>query len=166
MIGNVKPDIEFIERFLQIYQDDAEAKPGDIWQKIKLTDIYTEIEPGFYDTAISAEVIFNDQIKRIGYYIGNPNDLCFLDFPPNGVCDTPQQHIERFKDAIAQDQRNLVVVYEEVQKKDQTPDDDGWCWAGWGEYIGTQNPQAGSLYSEPEIERVFCFFIYEVAKAT
>ncbi|MNC81295.1 hypothetical protein D3C75_1343800 [compost metagenome] len=58
-------------------------------------------------------------------------------------------------------ERKFVVSLAEI-RKDEQPEQWGWRWEKWGEYIGTQNSQADYLYDEPEIERVFVYHIYEI----
>lgn len=78
-----------------------------------------------------------------------------------GVCDTPEQFIERFEKILDEDPRKFVVSFCIVRKENQTPSG-GWRWHKWGPYIGDKEPQCEYLYDEPEIERACCYHVYEL----
>lgn len=78
---------------------------------------------------------------------------------PYGVCDDPSQVLNAIPE-LMDDTRKFVVLFTRVVKSDQ-PRDGGWRWHKWGDYIGTKEPTTEYLHDEPEIERVFCYHVYE-----
>lgn len=80
-------------------------------------------------------------------------------FPCYGVCDNPEQILEQCA-SLHDPERRFVVFVTPVLQDDQ-PEDGGWRWHKWGEYIGDMQPQCEYLYDEPEIDQVYCFHIYE-----
>jgi hypothetical protein len=57
--------------------------------------------------------------------------------------------------------RRFTLAFTRVRKRDQ-PDEGGWRWHKWGEYIGEKSPQYEYLYDEGnEIEEVYCYHVYE-----
>lgn len=79
-----------------------------------------------------------------------------------GVCDTPEQFMERFGPALDASPRLWVVSFVVVRKEDQEPSG-GWRWHKWGPYIGDKSPQREYLYNEgPEITQATTFKVYAV----
>lgn len=79
-----------------------------------------------------------------------------------GVCDSVEQFLEVYKDALAEGHRRFVVCFTCVRKADQ-PADGGWRWHKWGPYMGKQNVSGCEyLYDEPNVEQVYCFHIMEL----
>lgn len=76
-----------------------------------------------------------------------------------GVCDTPQQVVDKFP-VLKDSDRGFVVTVTKVEKSKQS-DWGGWRWHKWGPYIGNQTPTMEYLYDEPEIEEVWVYHIYE-----
>ncbi len=85
------------------------------------------------------------------------------DLEPIGVCDSPQQFLEKFGKEIREDKRNFIISFVEI-RKDQESGRGGWRWHKWGPYIGNQEPKREYLYDEPDIEVVYTYHIYEVSK--
>lgn len=79
---------------------------------------------------------------------------------PYGVCDHYKQVLDRCPDIIRSD-RKFCISFTPVKKSEQ-PNDGGWRWHKWGEYIGDHQPQHEYLYHEPEIEEVLVYHIYEL----
>lgn len=77
-----------------------------------------------------------------------------------GVCDYPEQLIERASSLETDPVRKFVVTFTRVTKASQ-PSDGGWRWHKWGPYIGDKKPTMEYLYDEPEIDEIFAFHIYE-----
>lgn len=77
-----------------------------------------------------------------------------------GVCDSPEQVTDRWPRIIV-DRRPFVIAFTPFLRADQ-PEQGGWRWHKWGEYIGTQEPTHEYLYDEPHIDKVYTFHIYEV----
>lgn len=78
-----------------------------------------------------------------------------------GVADNYEQILEHYPFEVNNPKSNYVIILTEV-RKDNQPSDGGWRWHKWGEYIGTQNPQYEYLYDEKDIEKVYCYHIYEI----
>jgi hypothetical protein len=76
-----------------------------------------------------------------------------------GVCDSAEQLLAAIPE-IQNSDDEFIVTLTAINKADQPPKD-GWRWEKWGEYVGTQKPQADYLYNEPQIERVFVYHIYK-----
>ena len=64
---------------------------------------------------------------------------------------------------IVESDRQFLITLFEVNREDQ-PEDGGWRWHKWDNYIGTQQPTCEYLYDEPEIDRVYCYQVYEKVK--
>jgi hypothetical protein len=76
-----------------------------------------------------------------------------------GVCDGIENLIAVIPELLLPD-REFVVLLTEISKSEQ-PEDYGWRWHKWGDYIGTQTPTTEYIANEPEIETVYCYHIYE-----
>lgn len=81
------------------------------------------------------------------------------DYDEYGVCDTPEQPVERFK--LRERPEQLFVSYVQIRRADQ-PRDGGWRWHKWGPYIGDQQPTCEYLHDEPVIEQVYTYHIYRI----
>jgi hypothetical protein len=79
-----------------------------------------------------------------------------------GVCDGIENLLE-FIPELTSTEREFVVLLHKIAKKNQ-PNEGGWRWHKWGDYIGTQTPTTEYIYDEPEIEVVYCYHIYEKIK--
>lgn len=139
-------------------------------------DYFEEVEPGIYYCALNFEhdirsfTGFNayqtyDNIGKDGipmtYKPGdNMNDYFENSISTYGVADNIEQIKERYKSQIESD--NPVVIGVTVMSKEHQPEDGGWRWHKWGQYIGTQDPQCEYLYDEPEIKEVLVFHIFAV----
>ena len=82
----------------------------------------------------------------------------FLDFAEYGVCDSPEQAVEKFK--LRDRQERFFVSFVRILRANQ-PYSGGWRWHKWGEYIGDKTPTREYLHDEPEISEVYTFHIYE-----
>lgn len=71
-----------------------------------------------------------------------------------GVCDNYEQVLEKYKDILNDPNKKYVIGMCTVEG--------GWRWHKWGEYIGTKNPEHEYLYDDIHIDRVYCFYIYEI----
>lgn len=80
-----------------------------------------------------------------------------------GVCDSPEQFIERFGPAMEASPRRWVVSFCVIQKADEEPH--GWRWHKWGPYIGTADPQCEYLYDEPVITSATTFHAYRAKES-
>lgn len=77
-----------------------------------------------------------------------------------GVCDTPEQIVAKWPQIDA-DQRPFTIFVVPVIR-DEEPESGGWRWHKWGAYIGDREPQCEYLHDEPEIGKVYVFYIYEM----
>lgn len=79
-----------------------------------------------------------------------------------GVCDSPTQFMAHaIGQWLAASDRKFVVSFTCIRKAEQ-PEDGGWRWHKWGEYIGEKDPQYEYLYDEcPEITEVYVYHVYE-----
>lgn len=84
-------------------------------------------------------------------------------FGSYGVCDHYQQVLEQCPMLITSD-REFVVFVTAIHQDDE-PEEGGWRWHKWGEYIGTQNPMCEYLYDELYIDLVYTYHICERKKA-
>lgn len=80
-------------------------------------------------------------------------------FPEYGVCDSPEQFMEKFGQILHGSMRRMVVSLVEVKRSSQ-PSEGGWRWSKWGEYVGTQKSEHEYLFDEKHIESVFTFHVY------
>lgn len=80
-----------------------------------------------------------------------------------GVCDTPEQFMARFRDAMEASEHRWVVSFVVILKEDQ--EEHGWRWHKWGPYIGEKSPQREYLRDEgPEITQATTFHVYRVLR--
>lgn len=109
-----------------------------------------EIKPGLYE------------IGHFGSsdFLPNYENYPDVSVGPYGVCDSPEQLLEKCPE-LEGDMTRLFVVTVTKISKDSESSEDGWRWHKWGDYIGDQNPQCEYLYDEPEIDEVYTFHIYE-----
>lgn len=110
----------------------------------------------------------NKRIERGCYEIGHFGGSSFMEgyehYPvlnagPYGVCDSLEQIKEHYPE-LEDPSRYFVVVLTEVRRDEQS-EWGGWRWHKWGEYIGNHQITHEYLYYEKDIERVFCYHIYE-----
>ncbi len=82
---------------------------------------------------------------------------------PYGVCDTPEQFLERYRAVLDADPRPFVVEFMIVKKEAVG----GWRWHKWGPYIGEKDPHCEYLRDEgPEITQACCYHVYLVVEET
>lgn len=77
-----------------------------------------------------------------------------------GVCDSVDQLLKKCPELEADPDRQFVVTVHTIDKATQ-PQEGGWRWHKWGEYIGDQRPTTEYIAHEPVIERVLVYHIYE-----
>jgi hypothetical protein len=78
-----------------------------------------------------------------------------------GVCDTPQQFINRFKEKLAKDVRTFCVGFCHVAKNPQNAGmGGGWRWHKWGPYIGIGEPL--EEYLDDEKEFIYGVYVYHI----
>ena len=118
-----------------------------------------ELQEGVYISDYSFQLY---ALERSNSYIKGPqfttNDAAWY----YGVCDGIENLLEVIPELTSTD-REFVVLLHKIAKKNQ-PNEGGWRWHKWGDYIGTQTPTTEYIYDEPEIEVVYCYHIYEKIK--
>lgn len=82
----------------------------------------------------------------------------WLDFDECGVCDTPEQAVEKLN--LRERPERFFITFVRLRRSEQPPDG-GWRWHKWGEYIGDREPRCEYLHDEPEIEEVYTFRVYK-----
>ena len=79
--------------------------------------------------------------------------------PPYGVCDSPDQFIDRYEKGLEEDPRRLFVTFYRVAKANEPPKY-GWRWRKWGPYIGDKTPQHEYLAEEDEsFVSIYCYHV-------
>ena len=77
-----------------------------------------------------------------------------------GICDNYQQILDKWPH-LEIDTKKYFITLVQMNREDQ-PDDGGWRWHKWGEYIGIQNPQHEYLFYEEHIDTVYTYHIYTI----
>jgi len=99
------------------------------------------------------------QLRRLGaaYEAG-------VTIPEYGVCDTPEQFLELYRERLDASPRKFVLSFVLMDKSD--PHWHGWRWHKNGPYIGKQEPQCEHFGDEPEIQQVCMFHVHEGINTT
>ena len=87
-----------------------------------------------------------------------PNDLGDID--EYGVCDSIEQLLEKCPILENDPDRQFIISITEIVAADQ-PEEGGWRWSKWGEYIGDHKITAEYIHDEIEISEVYVYHIYE-----
>jgi hypothetical protein len=83
-------------------------------------------------------------------------------FDNYGICDNFAQLRAVLPPLVTEDpDRFFTISLMEVRREDQ-PEDGGWRYHKWGEYIGTQKPRHEYLYDDKHIDSVICYHIIEL----
>lgn len=85
-------------------------------------------------------------------------DYVELGFSEYGVCDTPEQAVEKLR--LREHGVKLFVTFVRIRRDEQSRSG-GWRWHKWGDYIGNQNPQNEYLYDDRHIDEVYTFHVYQ-----
>ncbi len=119
------------------------------------------IEPGFMEIPHFSGDIMIWGRNAPKSYMGWP-DIEGVD--PYGVCDTPQQFMERFKALLEKDVRTFFVTFTHIYKEPgNAGKGGGWRWHKWGDYIGDGTPQCEYLDDEEGFEAgVYVYHIYQI----
>lgn len=80
-----------------------------------------------------------------------------------GVADNYTQVLARYASVLMHPEYDLVFEYRPVRKADQ-PEEGGWRWHKWGEYIGTHQPSQEYLYDEKDIDELITFHVHILRK--
>lgn len=141
-----------------------------------LVFIVKELESGIYLGGLNFEYDISgytdyeavgsyDRLGKDGLtYRYDPNNN-MLDYFNNtvecyGVADNIEQIKEHYKDQI-ESSNPIVISVTEIKKATQ-PEEGGWRWHKWGQYIGTKEAQCEYIKDEPEIDSVFVYHVYSV----
>lgn len=76
-----------------------------------------------------------------------------------GVADSYDQVLALYPQLVMSN-RKYILSFVTLRKEFEQPG--GWRWHKWGDYIGTQEPQAEYLYDEPVIEQIIIWHVHEV----
>jgi hypothetical protein len=122
--------------------------------------------------------IFEVEKLRVGVYeINHFNlDLCIppkykftlypklndANFPTSGVCDSYEQILKKCPELLEDDGRKFIISLTRIIAENQ-PEEGGWRWHKWGEYIGDYKPICEYIYDEKDlINEVFVYEIIEI----
>lgn len=80
-----------------------------------------------------------------------------------GVCDSPEQFLNRYRDKLRQDPRTFCIGFTHVAKDPSNKGKGGgWRWHKWGPYIGDGEPTTEYLDDEEGFAQgVFTYHIYQ-----
>lgn len=162
---------------------DTEEKKK-FWTEAKVNDVFQKLADGiyeFYDVnnpqrtlgvsdfkLVESEHLQYEQFAKFCPHIAeifSDDGNKFYCSYPYGVCDNYQQILERdnrVKNLIKLPEEFIIVLCE-IKKEDQ-PEDGGWRWCKWGEYIGNFEPTEEYLYDEEEISSVYVYNVYRVIR--
>lgn len=117
-----------------------------------------EVQPGVYLSGLNSGL---DRHERIIPSYGEEADdyLSYWGLKPSmlylhGVADNVEQIIEYSK--YSQPGNDYCITFTVMRKEDQ-PEEGGWRWHKWGEYIGDIPPTREYLYDEEVHEEVLVF---------
>lgn len=137
---------------------------SDYMKSLHMRDILVKLDTGIYEYwDVNAPLLDGYEFN---HYFDNylPSGQKYIDCYGHGVCDNYQQVLERDEDVkkfIDDPDKKFILKLCYIAKQDQ-PENDGWRWEKWGEYIGDQKPQYEYLYDEEDIDGVFCYELLEV----
>lgn len=139
-------------------------KPKRLTKGVYITGLnfksYLRIYGEIPDEKIKEFYIFTPENREdILKWMRNPKNRNYIN--EYGVCDNYKQVLKRYKKIVELKKRKFILSLTPILKSEQ-PEEDGWRWHKWGEYIGTKNPQYEYLYDEPKIDKVYCYHIYEI----
>lgn len=109
-------------------------------------------EPGIYVSRVGGAFV--------GRNIWNECPVLSNDIWNYGVCDNYQQLLDKCPEIVNSNERQFIVTLFQVDRDDQD-EEGGWRWHKWGDYIGDETPTCEYLYDEPDIDRVYCYQVYE-----
>lgn len=109
-------------------------------------------EPGIYVSQVGGAFV--------GGNSWNERPVLSNDIWNYGVCDNYQQLLDKCPEIVNSNERQFIVTLFQVDRDDQD-EEGGWRWHKWGDYIGDETPTCEYLYDEPDIDRVYCYQVYE-----
>lgn len=82
-----------------------------------------------------------------------------------GVCDSPKQFLDRYRQMLSDDVRTFVVSFTHIAKDPgNRGQGGGWRWHKWGPYIGEGKPENEYLDDEDGFDAgVYCYHVYQTA---
>jgi hypothetical protein len=112
----------------------------------------SKIQRGYFNSPLNFDNIVESSLgRRLDYENKYPSFDYDLD--SYGVCDSPQQFIDKFNDDLEKDERQFVVGFAHILKNSSNAGEGGgWRWHKWGQYIGEGDPQCEYLDDEEGFE--------------
>lgn len=106
--------------------------------------------------------LVDDLIQYASIPAQGPSITYDVAVPAYGTCDSPEQIIEMFGEALDSSPRNFLINAYVVMKADE-PERGGWRWHKHGSYYGSLDPHCEYLVEEAdEITQACAFTIHEV----
>lgn len=83
-----------------------------------------------------------------------------------GVCDSPEQFLEKFRRLLMEHPACLAVFFTHVAKNPENANmGGGWRWHKWGAYVGEGDPKCEYLDDETGFENgVFVYHIHDISE--
>lgn len=106
--------------------------------------------------------IFNNK-AQILLPSGKPRPDHFPNLGSYGVADDIGQILKKYRKVIMNSTDEVVLALRPVLRKDQ-PEQGGWRFHKWGEYVGRHKITHEYLYDEKDIDMVWCFSFILVKK--
>ena len=174
------------DEFLEDIEKRRGKEVAEAWAKLKWSDVFERRGPGVYEywdtnghlIPMHGVLLGVEKLNECEYL---PVEMAKALWPevyeyvrpdengevwvthPYGVCDNWEQVLskcDRIKPYL-ESPEPFVVIVSEIRKESQ-PENGGWRWHKWGEYIGDKEPQCEYLHDEPDIDSVFVFGVYHV----
>lgn len=183
---NFNPEQQLIskdrENVLKSLEETCSKEVYEFYRDSKVKDVLTEIVPGIYEYfdvndpeyhLIGQKLRNTEQcpleraklLKKVWRDLGDlhPHTNKIYVSYPYGVCDNYQQIIEREEDIYhyMNSDEKFCIVMTPIRKEEQ-PEEDGWRWGKWGNYIGDRVSEAEYLYDEPNVDLVYVYQIYKI----
>ena len=159
-------NLEYDPEVLVCSSEQLDSMPDEaarnFWSSVRVKDIFEKLGEGIYEFWESSSPNYIDELIKF-YEISNFWDIVN---PCYGICDNFQQILERdstAKELISRKDKTFILVLCEVRRVDQ-PEDGGWRWHKWGDYIGDYKQTSEYLYDEVEIDKVYTYHFLEVKK--
>lgn len=136
-----------------------------------LDDKYTKIETDYRSTDEFSSVYVchlnaNYDLERMTNYQEKKNFDSPIYWCDYGVADNASQVLDYYYSLYEQNkeymkEQRFIIMLTPIFKEDQ-PENGGWRWHKWGQYIGKFEPENEYLFDETGIDYVYCFKILEV----
>ena len=132
---------------------------------------YTAVQPDYrepFDSVYVCGLNSNHDIERITNYKEARNTNSHVYWYNYGVADNASQVLDYYDSLLEKEEckeymkeRKFVILLTPIFKEDQ-PEDGGWRWHKWGQYIGKFESKHEYIYDEVGIDFVYVFTILEV----